>query len=97
MLATRTEDWVLSALPQVDTVSDMLQTADRFGCAALRKDCLNYVVEHTEEVHRTAGFRMLVTSKAEIMMDLVALMAQAQEQRTDGGVHRLKKPRIEDR
>ena len=47
MLATRIEEWVLSALLQVDTVSDMLQTADRFGCAALRKDCLNYVVEHT--------------------------------------------------
>ena len=39
MLATRIEEWVLSALLQVDTVSDMLQTADRFGCAALRKDC----------------------------------------------------------
>ena len=38
---------------------------------------------------------MLVTSKPEIMMDLVALMAQAQEPRTDGGAHRLKKPRIE--
>ena len=88
---------MLSALPQVDTVSDMLQTADRFGCAALRKDCLNFVVEHTEQVHRTAGFRMLVKNKPEIMMDLVALMAQAQEQRTEGGAHRLKKPRIEDR
>ena len=88
---------MLSALPQVDTVSDMLQTAESIGCAALRKHCLDFVVEHTEQVHRTAGFRMLVKNKPEIMMDLVALMAQAQEQRTDGGVHRLKKPRIEYR
>ena len=91
------QDWVLSEVPQVDTVSDMLQTADKVGCAALRKECLNFMVEHTEQVHRTAGFRMLVKNKPEIMMDLVALMAQAQEQRTDGGAHRLKKPRIEHR
>ena len=88
---------MLSALPQVDTVSDMLQTAESTGCAALRKDCLNFVVEHTEQVHKTAGFRMLVKNKPEIMMDLVALMVQAQEQRIEEGVHRLKKPRIEDR
>ena len=40
---------------------------------------------------------MLVSNKPEIMMDLVALMAQAQERRTEGCVHTLKKPRIEDR
>ena len=88
---------MLSALPQVDTVSDMLQTAETIGCAALRKDCLNFVVEHTEQVHRTAGFRMLVSNKPEIMMDLVALMAQAQERRTVRGVYTPKKPRIQDR
>ena len=88
---------MLPALPKVETASDVLQTADAIGCAALRKDCLNFVVEHTEQVHRTAGFRMLVQNKPEIMMDLVALMAQAQERRTEGGIHTLKKPRIEDR
>ena len=68
---------------QVETVSDVLQTAHAIGCAALRKDCLNFLVDNTEQVQKTPGFKRLVEKKPTIMMDFVELIAS-----------RLKKPRI---
>ena len=75
---------MLPALSKVETVSDVLQTADAIGCAALRKDCLNILVDNTEQVQRTPGFRRLVEKEPAIMMDFVELIAR-----------RVKKPRIE--
>ena len=77
---------MLPALPQVETVASVLQTADAIGCEALRKDCLNFLVDNTEQVERTPGFKRLVEKEPTIMMDFVELIAI-----------RLKKPRIEDR
>ena len=75
---------MLPLLRQVETVSDVLQTADAIGCAALRKDCLNFLVDNTEQVQKTPGFKRLVEKEPTIMMDFVELVA-----------HRLKKPRID--
>ena len=77
---------MLPALHQVETVSDLLQTAHAIGCAALRKDCLNFLVGNAEQVQKTPGFKRLVEKEPTIMMDFVELVA-----------HRLKKPRIEYR
>ena len=74
---------MLPALPQVETVASVLQTADAIGCEALRKDCLNFLVDNTEQVERTPGFKRLVEKKPTIMMDFVKLIAP-----------RVKKPRI---
>ena len=83
MLPSCTDGWVLPALPQVETVAGVLQTADAIGCEALRKDCLNFLVDNTEQVERTPGFKRLVEKKPTIMMDFVKLIAP-----------RVKKPRI---
>ena len=74
---------MLPALPQVETVAGVFQTADAFGCEALRKDCLNFLVDNTEQVERIPGFMMLAEKKPTIMMDFVKLIAP-----------RVKKPRI---
>ena len=74
---------MLPALPQVETVLDVLQNADAIGCAALRRECLNVLMDNTEQVQRTPGFKRLVEKKPTIMMDFVELIAS-----------RLKKPRI---
>ena len=70
-------------LPEVETVSDVLQAADAIGCAALRKDCLKFLVGNTEQVQKTPGFKRLVEKAPNIMMDFVELIAS-----------RVKKPRI---
>ena len=75
---------MLPALPKVETVSDVLQTADAIGCAALRKDCLHFLVDNTEQVQSTPGFKRLVREEPTIMTDFVELVA-----------HRLKKARSE--
>ena len=49
----------------------------------LRKDCLNFLVDNTEQVQKTPGFKRLVEKEPTIMMDFVELIAS-----------RLKKPRI---
>ena len=74
---------MLPLLREVETVSDVLQAADAIGCAALRKDCLKFLVDNTEQVQKTPGFKRLVEKKPTIMMDFVELIAS-----------RLKKPRI---
>ena len=74
---------MLPLLREVETVSDVLQTADAIGCAALRKDCLKFLVDNTEQVQKTPGFKRLVEKAPNIMMDFVELIAS-----------RLKKPRI---
>ena len=74
---------MLPALHQVETVSDLLQTAHVIGCAALRKDCLNFLVDNAEQVQKTAGFKRLVEKEPTIMMDFMGLIAP-----------RLKKPKI---
>ena len=52
--------------------------------ALLRKDCLNFLVDNTEQVQKTPGFKRLVEKEPTIMMDFVELIAP-----------RVKKPRIE--
>ena len=74
---------MLPLLREVETVSDVLQTADAIGCAALRKDCLHFLVDNTEQVQSTPGFKRLVREEPTIMMDFVGLIAP-----------RLKKPKI---
>ena len=74
---------MLPALPQVETVAGVLQTADAIGCEALRKDCLNFLVDNTEQVERTPGFERLVEKNPTIIKDFLKLIAP-----------RVKKPRI---
>ena len=70
-------------MPQVETVAGVLETADAIGCEALRRECLNFLMDNTEQVQRTPGFKRLVEKKPTIMMDFVELIAS-----------RVKKPRI---
>ena len=74
---------MLPALPEVETVAGVLQTADAIGCEALRKDCLNFLVDNTEQVERTPGFERLVEKNRTIIKDFLKLI-----------VPRVKKPRI---
>ena len=65
---------MLPLLRQVETVSDVLQTADAIGCAALRKDCLKFLVDNTEQVQKTAGFKRLVETAPNLVLDFVQLI-----------------------
>ena len=69
---------------QVETVSDVLQTAHAIGCAALRKDCLNFSVGNAEQVQKTAGFKRLVEEPT-IMMDFMGLIAPRLKKAKTGG------------
>ena len=76
---------MLPALRQVETVASVLQTADAIGCEALRKDCLNFLVDNIEQVERTPGFERLVEKKPTIMKEIVRLIApRVKKQRTGG-------------
>ena len=76
---------MLPALHQVETVSDLLQTAHVIGCAALRTDCLNFLVDNAEQVQKTAGFKRLVESEPNIMMEVMELIAPRLKKAKTGG------------
>ena len=76
---------MLPALHQVETVSDLLQTAHVIGCAALRKDCLNFLVGDAEQVQKTAGFKRLVEQEPNIMMEVMELIAPRLKKAKTGG------------
>ena len=67
---------MLPLLRQVETVSDVLQTADAIGCAALRKDCLKFLVDNTEQVQKTPGFKRLVETAPNLVLDFVELIGR---------------------
>ena len=70
---------------QVETVSDVLQTAHAIGCAALRKDCLNFLVDNTEQVQKTPGFKRLVEKAPNLVLDFVELIGPKLKKRRIGG------------
>ena len=76
---------MLPALPQVETVSDVLENADAIGCAALRKDCLKFLVGNTEQVQKTPGFKRLVEKAPNIVLDFVELIGPKLKKRRIGG------------
>ena len=76
---------MLPALRQVETVASVLQTADAIGCEALRKDCLSFLVDNTEEVERIPGFERLVEKKLTIMVDFLKLIVPMVKKRRIGG------------
>ena len=75
----------MPALPKVETVSGLLQTADAIGCAALRKDCLKFLVDNTEQVQRTPGFKRLVETAPNLVLDFVELIGPKLKKRRIGG------------
>ena len=76
---------MLPSLHQVETVSELLQTAHIIGCAALRTDCLNFLVDNAEQVQKTAGFKRLVEQEPTIMMDFMGLIAPRLKKSKSGG------------
>ena len=76
---------MLPTLRQVETASDLLQTADAIGCAALRKDCLKFLVDNTEQVQKTPGFKRLVEKAPNLVLDFVELIGPKLKKRRIGG------------
>ena len=76
---------MLPSLHQVETVSELLQTAHGIGCAAFRTDCLNFLVDNAEQVQKTAGFKRLVESEPNIMMEVMELIAPRLKKAKTGG------------
>ena len=76
---------MLPLLREVETVSDVLQAADAIGCAALRKDCLKFLVDNTEQVQKTPGFKRLVEKAPNIVLDFVGLIGNKLKKRRIGG------------
>ena len=76
---------MLPSLHQVETVSELLQTAHINGCAARRTDCLNFLVDNAEQVQKTAGFKRLVEEEPTIMMDFMGLIAPRLKKLKTGG------------
>ena len=70
---------------EVDTVSDVLLTADAIGCAALRNDCLKFLVDNTEQVQKTPGFKRLVETAPNLVLDFVELIGPKLKKRRIGG------------
>ena len=66
---------MLPSLHQVETVSELLQTAHINGCPARRRDCLNFLVDNAEQVQKTAGFKRLVEQEPNIVMEVMGLIA----------------------
>ena len=76
---------MLPLLREVETVSDVLQAADAIGCAALRKDCLKFLVDNTEQVQKTPGFKRLVEKAPNLVLEFVELIGPKLKKRRIGG------------
>ena len=76
---------MLPLLRQVETVSDVLQTADAIGCEALRKDCLKFLVDNTEQVQKTPGFKRLVEKAPNLVLDFLEIIGPKLKKGRIGG------------
>ena len=53
--------------------------------ALLRKDCLNFLVDNTEQVQKTPGFKRLVEKAPNLVLDFVELIGPKLKKRRIGG------------
>merc|ERR1712150_11098 len=72
---------VISGRLAVQSVTEVLQTADLIGCTSLRERCLGFVTTHLAEVQDTDGFRRLLQYCPELFKDLFSMIAPPRKKR----------------